>query len=49
MLKKFHRGSSYYKRRYTGNKESCKIEIRNFLSDHGLLKPQHRLRDEWTS
>ena len=49
MLKKFRRGSTYYKRRYTGNKEACKIEIRNFLSDHGLLKPQQRLRDEWAA
>lgn len=37
-MKKFNRGSSYYKRRYTGNKEATKIELRNFLLTHGHLK-----------
>eukprot|EP00347_Sterkiella_histriomuscorum_P002460 403368062 len=38
MLKKFNRGSSYYKRRYTGNKEATKIELRNYLLTTGNLK-----------
>lgn len=38
VLKKFNKGSTYYKRRYVGNKEACKIELRNFLLSYGYLK-----------
>lgn len=38
VLKKFNRGSTYYKRRYIGNKEACKIELRNFMLRNGYLK-----------
>lgn len=31
---KFRKGSTYYKRRWTGNRECCRIEIRNFFLDH---------------
>ncbi len=38
VLKKFNRGHSFYKRRYVGNKEACKIELRNFMLENGFLK-----------
>jgi len=38
VLRKFKRGKTYYKRRFVGNMEACKIEIRNFLSDNNYLK-----------
>jgi hypothetical protein len=37
-LKKFNKDSTYYKRRYIGNKEACKIELRNFMLANGYLK-----------
>ena len=37
-MKKFNRGTTYYKRRYTGNKEATKIELRNFMLTNGYLK-----------
>jgi hypothetical protein len=39
-LRKFNRGKSYYQRRYTGNREACKIEIFNFMVEHHYLKNQ---------
>ena len=38
VLRKFKRGKTYYKRRFVGNMEACKIEIKNFLSDNNYLK-----------
>ncbi len=38
LITKFSRGQSYYQRRYTGNKEACKIEIYNLMTDNNYLK-----------
>jgi hypothetical protein len=40
LIRKFNRGKTYYQRRYTGNMEACKIEIRNFLLENGYLKKE---------
>ena len=47
LLKKFNRGKTYYKRRYTGNMEACKIELRNFMNDNHMIKNDERFRDSW--
>ena len=39
-MRKFARGKTYYQRRYTGNKEACKIELYNFLTEQNYLKNQ---------
>jgi len=31
LIEKFNKGSKYYKRKYIGNKECCRIEMRNFF------------------
>jgi hypothetical protein len=50
LLKKFNRGKTYYKRRYTGNKEACKIELRNFLCENGYIKNEEdKLSEAWIS
>jgi hypothetical protein len=45
ILKKFNRGSTYYQRKYTGNKEVCKIEIFNFFVENNLIKTPQRRND----
>lgn len=44
-MKKFNRGSTYYQRKYTGNKEVCKIEIFNFFVENNLIKTPQRRND----
>ena len=36
VLKKFNRGRTFYKRRFDGNREACKIEIRNFFRNNNI-------------
>jgi hypothetical protein len=47
LLLKFNRGKTYYQRRFIGNQEVCKIEIRNFLIDNNLLKSNGN--DSWVN
>ena len=36
LFGKFGKGATYYKRRYIGNRECCRIELRNFFMEHKL-------------
>ena len=49
VLKKFSRGSTYYKRKWIGNREACLIELRNFLINHNVYKNLELLinNEEW--
>ena len=51
LFGKFSKGSRYYKRRYIGNRECCRIELRNFFLDQRLLSFETLFGDEtqWLS
>ena len=51
LLKKFHRGSSFYKRRYYGNREAALIELTNFFKTRGVIEGsvEEWLCKPWTS
>ena len=36
LIGKFNKGSKYYRRRNMGNRETCRIELRNFLFNEKL-------------
>jgi hypothetical protein len=36
LIGKFKKGSTYYQRKHIGNKECCRIEIRNFFKESDL-------------
>ena len=46
IIGKFNKGSTYYKRRYIGNRECCRIELRNFFLDHNLYEFETLFGDE---
>lgn len=46
LIKKFARGSSYYKRKYNSNVQCMKIELRNFFMQHKLYKNIDLYKDE---
>jgi hypothetical protein len=55
VLKKFNKGRTYYKRRFIGSREACKIELRNFFLNQQIFKlkelvgsAEHKwLNDPW--
>ena len=51
LFGKFGKGSTYYKRRYIGNRECCRIELRNFFLEHKLYPFETLFGDEteWLS
>lgn len=51
LFGKFNKGSTYYKRRYIGNRECCRIELRNFFLDFRLYSFDTLFGDEtvWLS
>ena len=51
LFGKFKKGSTYYKTRYIGNRECCRIELRNFFLDHKLMSFETLFGDEtkWLS
>ena len=46
LYKKFKRGSTWYKRRYIGNRECCRIELRNFFLENSLIPFEVLFGDE---
>lgn len=51
LIGKFKKGSTYYKRRYIGNRECCRIELRNFFLEQNLYSFETLFGDEtqWLS
>ena len=51
IIGKFNKGATYYKRRYIGNRECCRIELRNFFLDYNLYQFETLFGDEtkWLS
>mmetsp|Transcript_31473 Transcript_31473/g.42670 ORF Transcript_31473/g.42670 Transcript_31473/m.42670 type:complete len:205 (-) Transcript_31473:76-690(-) len=50
LFGKFSKGSTYYHRRYTGNSECCRIELRNFFYENKTYEFETLFGDstDWT-